>query len=57
MTLVQQGELLHIPGVKSDVLVLSKNFFNQTGFAVVCPVLKNGGSGELRQIAEGREWE
>lgn len=47
MTQIQQGELLRIEGVKPDVLVLSKDFFNQTGFAVVCPVLSEGRSGAL----------
>ncbi len=42
MKQVHQGEILRIQGIKSDVLVLSKDFFNQTGFAVVCPVLKYG---------------
>lgn len=47
MTVVQQGDILNVPGLKSNVLVLSKAFFNQTGFAVVCPVLSGGKTGAL----------
>lgn len=47
MTVVQQGDILRISGLRSEVLVLSKNFFNETGFAIVCPILHDTGTGAL----------
>ena len=38
--MVEQGDLIRIEGIKHTALVVSKNTFNESGRAVVCPVLK-----------------
>ena len=35
---VQQGDIIHLEREKIDALVLSREFFNASGMAVVCPV-------------------
>ncbi|MBQ8620194.1 MAG: type II toxin-antitoxin system PemK/MazF family toxin [Clostridiales bacterium] len=47
MSRVEQGDLLRIDSFKNPVLVVSNNFFNQSGMALVCPVLKNAVEGPL----------
>ncbi len=42
-----QGDILRIERIKMPVLVVSKNFFNQTGEIVGCPIYKNGEPGAL----------
>ncbi len=39
---VFQGDILKIEKIKMPVLVVSKNFFNQTGEIIGCPIYKNG---------------
>ena len=38
---VEQGDVLQIEGQKFDTLVLSKDTLNKTGYAVLCPLLKD----------------
>ena len=38
MAAVEQGDLLRVGGLKYPVIVVSNNFFNQSGKAVVCPI-------------------
>lgn len=45
--LVHQGDILKIEQIKSPVLVTSKDFFNQTGEIIGCPILKDGEPGAL----------
>ena len=40
MDLVQQGDILFLEKNSMYVLVLSRDFFNRSGIAVVCPVKK-----------------
>lgn len=40
MNLVRQGDILFLEKNSMYVLVLSKDFFNRSGLAVVCPVQK-----------------
>ena len=47
MNTVEQGDLLRISGLNYPVIVVSNNFFNQSGKAVVCPILKNAIEGPL----------
>ena len=35
---VQQGDIIRIEGIKTDALVLSREFFNLSGMSVVCPI-------------------
>lgn len=47
MTVVEQGDMLNVSGVKYPVIVVSNNFFNQSGKVIVCPILKNAAEGPL----------
>ena len=47
MALVEQGDMLKIDGIKHPVIVVSNNFFNQSGMVIVCPILKNAEPGPL----------
>ena len=47
MAPVEQGDLLNIEGIPHPVIVVSNNYFNQTGKAVVCPILKKAMPGPL----------
>lgn len=44
---LQQGDILKVEGIKSPVLVASKDFFNQSGEIIACPILKNSTEGPL----------
>lgn len=37
---IHQGNILKIENIKELALVVSKDFFNETGLAVVCPVVE-----------------
>ena len=47
MAQVEQGDLLKISGIPYPVIVVSNDFFNQSGKAVVCPVLSRAVEGPL----------
>lgn len=47
MTAVEQGDLLKIEGIQHPVIVVSNNFFNQSGKAIVCPIVKRALPGPL----------
>ena len=36
----EQGDILKIEGLKVEFLVVSKNFFNMTEQAILCPITK-----------------
>ena len=42
-----QGDILKIEKIKMPVLVVSKDFFNQTGEIIGCPIYENGEPGAL----------
>ena len=42
-----QGNILKIEHIKKPVLVVSKNFFNQTFEIIGCPIYEKGESGPL----------
>ncbi len=42
-----QGDILKIEHIKKPVLVVSKNFFNQTYEIIGCPIYENGEAGPL----------
>ena len=44
---VEQGDLLRIEKILQPVIVVSNNFFNQSGMAIVCPIMKNAMPGPL----------
>ena len=39
---INQGDILKIEGIKLPVMVVSKDFFNQSQEIIGCPVYKNG---------------
>lgn len=39
--MLHQGDIVKIERIKSPVLVMSKDFFNQTGEIVGCPILSD----------------
>ena len=47
MSRVEQGGLLKVAGLNYPVMVVSNNFFNETGKAIVCPIVKNAVEGPL----------
>ena len=47
MNTVEQGDLLKISGLNYPMIVVSNNFFNQSGKAIVCLILKNAIEGPL----------
>lgn len=44
---VRQGDILKIEHIKHSVLVLSKDFFNEFGEIIGCPIFENGTEGPL----------
>lgn len=47
MQKIEQGDLLKVSGLQFPVIVVSNNFFNESGKAVVCPIVKNAAAGPL----------
>lgn len=47
MANVEQGDLLKVQGFAYPVIVVSNDFFNRSGRAVVCPILQNAVEGPL----------
>ena len=47
MKYAEQGSILKVNGINVPVVVVSKNFFNETGQAIVCPVYRNVEEGPL----------
>lgn len=44
---VEQGDLLKAEGIQMPVIVVSNNVFNQSGKAIVCPIVKKAAAGPL----------
>ena len=44
---IHQGDIIKIDKVKMPVLVVSKDFFNETGEIIACPVYLNGETSAL----------
>ena len=47
MTAIEQGDLLKVEGIAHPVIVVSNNYFNQSGKAIVCPIMKKAVPGPL----------
>lgn len=47
MVVVEQGDVLKIEGIPHPVMVVSNNYFNKSGKAIVCPILKSAAPGPL----------
>ena len=47
MASIEQGDLLKVEGIQHPVIVVSNDYFNQSGRAIVCPILKKAAPGPL----------
>ena len=47
MAAIEQGDFLKVEGIQHPVIVVSNNYFNQSGKAIVCPILKKAVPGPL----------
>ena len=47
MAPIEQGDLLRIEGIKYPVIVVSNNYFNQSGMVIACPIVKTAVPGPL----------
>lgn len=50
-----QGDILHVEGVRGNVIVASTNRFNHSGVVIACPVLREGEPGPLHIEVHGNE--
>ena len=41
MAQFEQGDLLKIDGIQQPVIVVSNDVFNQSGKAIVCPIVQS----------------
>ena len=48
MLKAEQGDILKIASIHYPVIVVSKNFFNQSGMVMACPILPDAVPGPLR---------
>lgn len=47
MLSIEQGDLLKVDGIAHIVIVVSNNFFNRSGKALACPILRKASPGPL----------
>ena len=47
MITIEQGDMLRVGGVQYPVIVVSNNFFNQSGKVIACPIVPNAIDGPL----------
>ena len=47
MAQFEQGDLLKIDGIQQPVIVVSNEVFNQSGKAIVCPIVQSAQEGPL----------
>lgn len=56
MSSLHQGDMLRLNNLKFPVLVVSKDFFNQTGAIIGCPVIRNGAESALHLPVDIQEF-
>ena len=54
---LHQGEIIKIEKIKHPVLVVSKNFFNETGEIIGCPIFRAGTQSPLHIRVQTKEVE
>ena len=54
---IRQGDVLRIGGLSYPVIVVSNNFFNESGRVIVCPILKNAIPGPVHLKLTGNSTE
>ena len=47
MVMIEQGDMLRVSGINYPMIVVSNNFFNQSGKVIACPIMKNAIEGPL----------
>ena len=52
MMKAEQGDILKVASIQYPLVVVSKNFFNQSGLVMACPILPGAARGPLRIYAE-----
>lgn len=48
MLKTEQGDILKVASIRYPLVVVSKNFFNESGLVMACPILPNAVPGPLR---------
>ena len=48
-----QGDIIKIDNIKIPVLVVSKNYFNNSGEIIGCPIITDGEAGPLHIFVSG----
>ena len=48
MLKAEQGDILKVASIRYQLVVVSKNFFNESGLVMACPILPNAVPGPLR---------
>ena len=54
---IQQGDIMTIEKIRNPVLVTSKNFFNQSGEIIGCPIFSHESGSPLHIYIRGNELE
>ena len=47
MVMIEQGDMVRVSGINYPMIVVSNNFFNQSGKVIACPIVKNAIEGPL----------
>ena len=48
--IVKQGDIIELNDGKTRALILSKDFFNETGLSVVCPIMQKAAPDALHKL-------
>lgn len=52
---IRQGDILKIEHIKYPILVVSKDYFNESGQIIACPIFTNSSVGSLHVLIESEE--
>lgn len=52
MIQIEQGDVITVDRIKDPILVVSKNFFNQSGEIIGCPVVKESSNSPLHLFVQ-----
>ncbi len=55
MLTIEQGDLLKVGGISYPVIIVSNNFFNQSGKVIACPIVPDAVDGPLHIKLKGSE--
>ena len=54
---VNQGDIIHVEGIRGDIFVASKDRFNKSGMIVGCPVIRDGKPAALHIPISAGDWD